>query len=142
VLSHAKHGFFVLAVAISAQCNATAPPLDHPIIGYWSWSDLGSSCIDQFHFRADGTWLGASGDERTKGEYQIEPEPSGRGLYIIAMKITWRNESADCAGKKLQVGTQATAYVRISAHNALMFCSDREERVCIGPYRRLPVSAH
>jgi hypothetical protein len=130
--------------AVSAQVRAADPATaqkadGHPIIGKWAWSVTGKSCHETLQYRADGTRLGASGEEITEAQFQITPKPSLFGFYRLTETLTAANGKRDCAGDLHVAGDESiTRFVQFSPkHDLLIVCRTESLQACYGPLRRV-----
>lgn len=125
------------AAAASAQDVQQKPlPQGHPLLGSWR-IDLPNSCYEVYTLRADGTKLSSSGEERNEAIFDIAAEPSPRGFYRWADKITKGNGKPDCGGHVTEVGHVAVTFVRLhpSGHRFLL-CGEEDLKSCFAEFRR------
>jgi hypothetical protein len=112
---------------------------DHPIVGTWKMSIpvSGGTCDEIYHLLANGTGRVTSAEEESEGEYEISDEPSEKGFYKWADKVTKDNGKKDCAGGITPVGHVATNYIVFHpSGDMFLLYSEQRLETCIGPFVR------
>lgn len=128
---------FVVVVPL-AQAAPPAPAANHPILGIWRLALPDLQCVETYRFRGDGTTLVTSKEEISESEYRIPDKPSAKGFYKLEDRIVKDNGKKDCAGEIIEVGTEATNFLRFHPSGALfLMCSDETMEACIGPFERV-----
>ncbi|KQQ96778.1 hypothetical protein [Massilia sp. Leaf139] len=121
-----------------AQAAPPAPAANHPILGIWRLALPELRCVETYRFRGDGTTLVTSKEEISESEYRIPDKPSPKGFYKLEDRIVKDNGKQDCSGEIMEVGTQATNFLRFHPSGALfLMCSDETMEACIGPFERV-----
>jgi hypothetical protein len=129
------------ALFLSLGVFAGPPRSDHPILGAWSLTTPGSSCVERGIYGADGRYRATSGQEISVSEYSIATEPSEKGFYKFVDVIVETNGLPDCAGNVTPVGDVATNYLRFGdGNNDFMMCQEENMRSCFVMARRAPTS--
>jgi hypothetical protein len=127
-----------VAVVPPAQAAPPAPAANHPILGIWRLALPELHCVETYRFRSDGTTLVTSKEEISESEYSIPDRPSAKGFYKLEDRIVKDNGKQDCSGEIIEVGTQATNFLRFHPSGALfLMCSDETMEACIGPFERV-----
>ena len=143
-----KKSFFFLALACAQACVKAAGPLPavpaaavpHPLAGSWSWSLPGQQCAETWKYRADGIRESSSGEEVTKSNYQVAPQPSITGFYRLTEIVTESNAKKDCSGDLHQVSAEPlTRFIQFSPDlKQLIVCRQESLKACFGPLQRSP----
>ena len=130
--------------AESVTPEIKASPASHPIVGSWSWSLPGKSCVETTTYLLNGTRLGKSGEELTEGNYQITPLQSMLGFYSVTETPTKSNAKPDCWGDKHPVSAGSeTRFIQISPKSdQLIVCSTESLKTCFGPLKRVVQKAN
>ncbi len=130
----------VLCSLVSANAAEPLPPALHPLTGSWSWTLPGKSCTERLDYRANGTRLGSSGEERTQSRYDITAIPSLLGFYRLSETVTDSNGQRDCAGDlHAAPGEPVTRFIQFSPKkDQLIVCREESLKACFGPLKRMP----
>ena len=130
----------VLALSLASISQAAPPkppPVNHPILATWTFTLLNGKCSETYALRQNGTMSATSGDEVAEAAYEISAKPSAKGFYRWVVKITKDNGKKDCAGQVMQLGHEATNFVRIDS-SEMIVCERESLDACVGPFRRPP----
>ncbi|MEO5658491.1 MAG: hypothetical protein ABIQ90_01660 [Polaromonas sp.] len=130
---------FTVAAAQATQPLPPAPtPAQHPITGSWSWNLPGKKCAETWHYRADGTRSGSSGEETTRNHYEIAAIPSLLGFYRVVETVTESNRKRDCSGDLHEApGEPVTRFIQFSPkRDQLLVCKAESLKECFGPLQR------
>ena len=128
----------------SVTAEIKASPASHPIVGSWSWSLPGKSCVETTTYLLNGTRLGKSGEELIEGNYQITPLQSMLGFYSMTETLTKSNAKPDCWEDKHPVSAGSeTRFIQISPKSdQLIVCSTESLKTCFGPLKRVVQKAN
>jgi len=130
----------LLAACAGAQ-KEPAPNANDLLVGRWANGEPGSTCMEQFEFRADGTLLYASGGgARMEGQFELSANPSARGLRVLIMQASGANGGKDCSGDVREdgVGAILVSYVWIDpGKDLLLACAEDSFSYCDSPMRRV-----
>ncbi len=128
---------YSLGSAQAAQPLVTLPA-QHPIIGSWTWTLPGKSCAETWHYRANATRQGASGEEITQSRYEIASVPSLLGFYRITETVTEANGKRDCSGDLHETSdAPITRFIQLSPkRDQLIACKEESLKACFGPLKR------
>jgi hypothetical protein len=128
---------FLLALSI-LSAHADPPRADHPVIGIWRINLPSLSCHEIYRVRADGTQLVTSAAEVSESTFVISDQPSDKGFYKWADKITKSNGGGDCLGRAIPVGDESTTYVIFNpSQSQFLMCEAEDIKTCFGPFIRL-----
>jgi hypothetical protein len=134
-----------LASAQAAGPSSTAPattaaPAQHPIVGTWTWTLPGKQCAETWQYRANGTWLGTSGEEVTQGDYEIPSKPGLLGFYQVVETVTNGNGKRDCSGDLHEASDErVTRFIQFSPKlDQFIVCKAESLQACFGPLKRVP----
>lgn len=133
------HGWSALvALVICVSFGADVAAQQPSIVGAWDWTRKSNNCAEEYVFRADGTVLIKSGDERLERTYLMSwsPEPTGR--YKVTLTTVKDSGGRGCADAvETATARQSTVYVLFGGSRATMLvCNSPSEADCIGPLRR------
>ena len=132
-----------LPATSSATSSATATPpaasAQHPITGSWSWTLPGKPCTETWHYRANGTRQGSSGEEVTQSSYEVSPMPSLPGFYRVTETVTQANGKRDCSGDLHEgAGEPVTRFIQFSPkRDQFIVCKEESLKACFGPFKRM-----
>ena len=130
----------LLLLLIGTQSQPTAAqPVDHPIIGTWSWSGFAGKCVETWQYRHGGVMLATSGDAVTEWRYTVRPQASKSGFYRLRQTSVRQNGKKDCAGDSVDLaGTKATVFLQINpARDRYIVCKKESLTECFGPLARV-----
>jgi hypothetical protein len=130
----------LLLCSVTAIAGALAAPstADHPILGIWTFILPDSGCSETYEFRADGTLLASSGEERSARIYQITEVPDAQGFYTLVDRVVRENGKLDCFGEPTELGFSATIFIHFDpTGSSFAACETKSADVCIGPFRRV-----
>jgi hypothetical protein len=136
VLAAASLASFVTPVL--AQ-EVTRTPLDtnHPLLGTWRIELPEQKCFEEYKINADGTKLSLSREERNESVFDISPEPTARGFYRWADKITKTNGRPDCGGSTTGLGHVAISFIKLHPNGKLfLLCEAEAMESCFAEFRR------
>ena len=124
---------------LSAPGTASSA-MPHPLVGTWSWTLPGKACAETWQYRADGSRLGTSGEEVTRGDYQIPPAPSALGFYRLVDTVTNSNGKRDCSGDLHESSDESvTRFIQFSPQrDQFIVCKAESLQACFGPLNRVP----
>jgi hypothetical protein len=114
---------------VAMVCLARPPVSGHPIVGTWHLSTPGTTCIETWQFRADGTSQNISGAEETTSEYEISDELV-RGYYVLSDTIKTSNGQPDCEGASTPVGDKVTVYLLPTNEGGFFLCMNSNHNSC------------
>jgi hypothetical protein len=117
------------ACLVAMVCLARPPVSGHSIVGTWRLSTPGTTCIETWRFRADGTSQNISGAEETTSEYEISDELV-RGYYVLSDTIKTSNGQPDCHGASTPVGDKVTLYLLPTNEGGLFLCMNSNHNSC------------
>ena len=125
--------------APATQSATAASPAQNPLAGSWSGKLPGKSCVETFHYRANGTRTVTSGDEVTQADYTIPPMPSLLGFYRLLETVTVANGKKDCSGDLHEAsGEPVTRFIQFSPRqDQLIVCREESLKACFGPLKRV-----
>lgn len=129
---------FASAQATEPLSTAPIAASQHPIVGNWTWTLPGKSCIESLQYRADGSRTGRSGEEVTQSRYEISPVPSLLGFYRLVETVTESNNKRDCSGDLHEASSEpVTRFIQFSPkRDQLIVCKEEELKACFGPLKR------
>ncbi|MEO7887674.1 MAG: hypothetical protein ABIR76_13140 [Polaromonas sp.] len=123
----------------AAPIRATAP---HPLVGTWSWTLPGKekACTETWQYHANGTRLTTSGEEVTRGDYNITAAPSAQGFYRLSDTVTESNGKRDCSRDLHEASDPpAVRFIQFSPkQDQFIVCKAESLEACFGPFRRVP----
>lgn len=124
----------------SSTASTAAVPAPHPIVGSWTWTLPGKTCVETWQYRADGTRLGSSGEEVTQADYEITAKPSLLGFYRLAETVSKGNGKRDCSGDLHEASNESsTRFIQFSPKlDQLIVCKAESLQACFGPLKRAP----
>lgn len=136
----------LLCGSAAAQPAKPAPPASaavaapHPLVGTWSWTLPGKSCVETWQYRADGRRLGTSGEEVTQGDYQVPAKPTTTGFYPLTETVTNSNGKRDCSGDLHADGDESVLrFIQFSPKlDQFIVCKAASLEACFGPLKRMP----
>ena len=126
------------AQAAEPSSTSSAPTAQNPLTGSWSWTLPGKQCTETWHYRANGTRTGNSGEEALQSRYQIRPCPSLLGFYRLDETVTAANGKRDCAGDLHEVSDEpVTRFIQFSPkRDQFIVCREESLNACFGPLKR------
>jgi hypothetical protein len=132
----------LLMLSLFAVCSVYAAPqaprADHPILGIWQIQVPGSTCVETYRFRSDGTSMVTSNHEVSENEYQIRAQPDDKGFYAWDDRIVKNNGKEDCGGEIMPVGDVVHKFLKFApSGNLFLMCFEETMGSCIGPFRRV-----
>jgi phospholipase/lecithinase/hemolysin len=133
----------LLCSLVSAQAAkpaaASPPPAQHPLTGSWTWTLPGKQCTETWHYRANGTRTGSSGEETTQSRYEVSAMPSLLGFYRLTKTVTEGNGKKDCSGDLHEApGEPAIRFIQFSPRrDQLIVCKEESLKACFGPLKRV-----
>ncbi|WP_431095961.1 hypothetical protein [Polaromonas aquatica] len=135
--------FCSFAVAQTARPAPVAPataPVPHPLVGTWSWTLAGKACTETWQYSAKGTRLVTSGEEVTRGDYEISAAPSAQGFYRLTDTVTGGNGKRDCSGDLHEASDPPVVrFIQFSPkQDQLIVCKAESLQACFGPLKRMP----
>ena len=117
---------------------APLPLRNHPILGTWEWTDIGSQCGETRTFEPTGRSTGRSAEEIAVSHFEISATPSAKGYYRLADTIVEDNGKPDCAGHAAPVGDTALMFLRFDpGMNAYLLCRDEDPSSCLVSAKRV-----
>lgn len=132
---------FVLAALgfIAAIPVYTADPAAQPIVGTWELTRKENKCTETYTYRADGTSLVQSGQEKNEDKYEISGRIEGSDRRQMKVTTVKDNGGRDCAGNdKDNTGQTAVVFVEFdSSYNQMIVCLDEKSFKCFGPLKRV-----
>lgn len=135
--------FCGLAAAQTAKPTPPAPasvPSPHPLVGTWSWTLAGKACTETWQYSVKGTRLNTSGEEVTRGDYEISAAPSAQGFYRLTDTVTDSNGKRDCSGDLHEASDPPVVrFIQFSPkQDQLIVCKAESLQACFGPLKRMP----
>ena len=133
--------FCGLAAAQTAKPAPSAPaPVPHPLVGTWSWTLAGKACTETWQYSAKGTRLVTSGEEVTRGDYEISAAPSAQAFYRLTDTVTDSNGKRDCSGDLHEASDPPVVrFIQFSPkQDQLIVCKAESLQACFGPLKRMP----
>ena len=133
--------FCGLAAAQTAKPAPSAPaPAPHPLVGTWSWTLAGKACTETWQYSAKGTRLTTSGEEVTRGDYEIPATPSAQGFYRLTDTVTDSNGKRDCSGDLHEASDPPVVrFIQFSPkQDQFIVCKAESLQACFGPLKRMP----
>jgi hypothetical protein len=127
-------------IAVSAAQAVPPVPLEpgHPVVGTWKFTLPSGTCSEMYYIHQDGTTLVTSGEEVVETIYEISSIPSARGFYKWVDKIVKDNGKKDCSGQTMQLGHEATNFIRVHpSGEMLVVCQKESLEACFGPLTRV-----
>ncbi|MGH8608029.1 MAG: hypothetical protein ACREX9_11600 [Gammaproteobacteria bacterium] len=117
----------------------TADPPAKPIVGTWEWTKKENNCTETYTYRADGTSLVESGQEKNEDKYEISGKAEGSDRLRMKVTTVKDNGGKDCAGNdKDNTGQTAVVFVEFdSSYNEMIVCLDEKSFKCFGPLKRV-----
>ena len=124
----------------ATTASTAAVPAPHPIVGSWTWTLPGKTCVETWQYRADGTRLGSSGEEVTQADYEITAKPSLLGFYRLDETVSKGNGKRDCSGDLHEASNESgTRFIQFSPKlDQLIVCKAESLQACFGPFKRAP----
>jgi hypothetical protein len=135
--------FCGLAAAQTAKPTPPAPasaPSPQPLVGTWSWTLAGKACTETWQYSAKGTRLNTSGEEVTRGDYEISAAPSAQGFYRLTDTVTDSNGKRDCSGDLHEASDPPVVrFIQFSPkQDQFIVCKAESLQACFGPLKRMP----
>lgn len=133
--------FCGLAAAQTAKPAPSAPaPAPHPLVGTWSWTLAGKACTETWQYSVKGTRLNTSGEEVTRGDYEISAAPSAQGFYRLTDTVTDSNGKRDCSGDLHEASDPPVVrFIQFSPkQDQFIVCKAESLQACFGPLKRMP----
>lgn len=135
--------FCGLAAAQTVKPTPSAPvtaPAPHPLVGTWSWTLAGKACTETWQYGAKGTRLNTSGEEVTRGDYEISAAPNAQGFYRLTDTVTDSNGKRDCSGDLHEASDPTVVrFIQFSPkQDQLIVCKAESLQACFGPLKRMP----
>ncbi|MGZ5194947.1 MAG: hypothetical protein ACXWJM_07050 [Ramlibacter sp.] len=130
----------IVLATVMATSASYADPLrdDHPLVGTWRIDLKSVNCHEIYRIRKNGTTLVTSSEEVAESEFVMSDQPSPKGFYKWVDKITKDNGKKDCMGEAMQLGHEATNYIRLHPSGKMfLMCEQEDMNTCIGPLVRV-----
>ena len=126
----------VLTVRFATELASAAPP-DHPIVGVWHVYPYGSTCVETWDIRADGTTHNVSADQESLSTYTVSSALSSHGAYVMDDTIKKSNGKRDCSNTLEPDGDHAVIYLVPQTPDRFKLCVDELLRLCLGTLVRV-----
>lgn len=124
-------------VVLSQEINPKPLASNHPLVGTWRIDLPSMNCFEEYTLRADGTKSSLSAQERNESVFELSPEPSAKGFYRWADKITKGNGKPDCSGAITEVGHVAVNFVRLHpSGKRFLLCESEALSSCYAEFYR------
>ncbi|WP_232290690.1 hypothetical protein [Polaromonas naphthalenivorans] len=126
--------------AAGPSSGAPSAPVQHPVVGSWTWMLPGKTCTETLNYQGNGTRQGSSGEEVTQSRYEVSPMPSLLGFYRLTETVTEGNGKKDCSGDLHEApGEPVTRFIQFSPKkDQLIVCREESLKACFGPLKRAP----
>ena len=122
-------------LAVFAQVAFAQQP---SLVGTWEWTRKKNNCVEQYTFRADGTALVKSGDERIESTYRLawSAEPNGR--YKLALSTVQDSGGRGCADTVEDASVRRNLLFVLfgGSRETMIMCHSLDGADCIGPLKR------
>jgi hypothetical protein len=121
--------------AIPKLQSVQAVDATHPIIGRWKWTREDQGCSEVYDYKADGSLIIQSGDERTENIYTIAKTPDDRGFYKVTIKVITDFRGRDCMNNDDDdTGNEASSYIVMNRGKTIYaMCQQPSTERCFGP---------
>lgn len=131
--------FHLAALLCSLSAAQAAPPAPHPLAASWTWTLPGKACTETWHYHANGTRTGSSGEETTQSRYEVSALPSLLGFYRVSETVIESNGKPDCSADLHEAtGEPVTRFLQFSPkHDRLIVCKEESLKACFGPLKRM-----
>lgn len=120
------------------QLQPRPVPRGHPLVGLWEIEVPGTSCLETYEVRPDGTMSVSSGSQAVESHFLVSSRPTRLGFYAWVDQVVYDNGLPDCLGGRGEAGQVALNFVWFDrSGREFLLCDDESLDACVGPFRRL-----
>lgn len=128
----------VFMIFLGSQLAVASVPSGHPVLGIWEITVPGTSCLEYYEFKTDGTRSVKSAAQTLQSRFEISPQANAQGFYKVTDTIIQGNDERDCSGEVTPVGDVANFFVRFQDQpSGLFVCFAEAIEKCVGPFERV-----
>lgn len=129
----------LVALALPAGLPAAEEAtVAHQIVGKWRATHA-DGCLEEWHFRPDGSLFARSGGHETAASYGVSRRQNANGFYELRVQPHVQGEAPRCAGNPLPSGPEP--YVLFAVFHRTqpiqLLCATPALDKCLGPLRRV-----
>ncbi len=138
-MRHALFAMLLLALALPPGLPAAEEAaVAHQIVGKWRYMHA-DGCVEEWHFRPDGSLLARSGRHEAAASYSVSRRQNVQGFYELQVQPHVQGDGPRCAGSPLPAG--AEPYVLFAIFHRTqpiqLLCATPGLEKCLGPLRRV-----